>query len=160
MKSIDAARAWAKRIKRDIVAVSFAARDPRTPWPMRLLALVVAAYALSPIDLIPDFIPVIGYLDDLLIVPLGLMWVLRLLPKPVLDDARARAASSLERPSGKVGLVFVVILWVAGAAAAAYWLFDRSLSARRRAHLRISMIYLGKCANTVFRPWRSIKKTS
>jgi len=79
MGILASAKGWAKRIKQDFVAVYFAAHDPRTPWPVRFLAFLVAAYALSPIDLIPDFIPVIGYLDDLLIVPLGLMWVLRLL---------------------------------------------------------------------------------
>ena len=71
-------KAWAKQIKQQTLTVYFAARDPRTPWAVRLLALLVAAYALSPIDLIPDFIPIIGYLDDLLIVPLGLALVVRL----------------------------------------------------------------------------------
>jgi uncharacterized membrane protein YkvA (DUF1232 family) len=124
MGFIDSAKAWAKRLKRDVVAVYFAARDPRTPLPVRLLAFLVAAYALSPIDLIPDFIPVIGYLDDLLIVPLGLMWVIHLLPQPVLDDARAKAAVRLERPSGKLGLVLIVIIWLVGAGAL-YWAFNR-----------------------------------
>ena len=80
MAVLGSARLWAQGIKRDVVAVYFAARDPATPWSVRLLALGVAAYALSPIDLIPDFIPVLGYLDDLLIVPLGLMLVIRWLP--------------------------------------------------------------------------------
>ena len=80
----------ARRIKQDVVAVYHAARDKRTPWAVRLLALLVAAYALSPIDLIPDFVPVLGYLDDLLLVPLGLLQVIRLLPPAVLADARRR----------------------------------------------------------------------
>ena len=126
MGVLASAKGWAKRLKLDVVAVYFAARDPRTPWPVRLLAFLVAAYALSPIDLIPDFIPIIGYLDDLLIVPLGLMWVLRLLPKPVLDEARAKAAVNLERPSGKLGLVLIVSIWLVTAAAAFCWTLDRS----------------------------------
>ena len=95
MSLLTAAKDWARRIKRDVVAVYFAARDARTPWPARCLAVAVAAYALSPIDLIPDFIPVLGYLDDLLIVPLGLLLVIRMLPPAVLQDARDKAASVL-----------------------------------------------------------------
>jgi uncharacterized membrane protein YkvA (DUF1232 family) len=118
---LGALRSWAKRVKLDIVAVYFAARDPRTPVLVRILALSVAAYALSPIDLIPDFIPVIGYLDDLVIVPLGLMCVLRLIPPPVLAEARARAAAAIERPSGRPGLFLVVAVWIAAGAGLLYW---------------------------------------
>ena len=92
MAWLSALKRWANGIKRDVVAVWFAARDPLAPVLARLLALAVAAYALSPVDLIPDFIPVLGYLDDLLIVPLGLMLVIRLLPPDVLALARGRAA--------------------------------------------------------------------
>ncbi len=122
---LDKAKAWARRIKRDVVAVYFAARDPRTPTLVRILAFAVAAYALSPIDLIPDFIPLIGYLDDLLIVPLGLIWVLRLLPPVVLADARARAAAIVERPSGRAGLLIVGAIWILITAGALYWLLKR-----------------------------------
>lgn len=122
---LDKAKAWARRIKRDVVAVYFAARDPRTPTLVRILAFAVAAYALSPIDLIPDFIPVIGYLDDLLIVPLGLMWVLRLLPPDVLADARARAAAIVERPSERAGLLIVGAIWILITAGALYWFLKR-----------------------------------
>ncbi|MFT5449463.1 MAG: uncharacterized membrane protein YkvA (DUF1232 family) [Gammaproteobacteria bacterium] len=117
-----AVKQWANRIKRDVVAVYFAARDPFTPMPVRLLAIAVAAYALSPIDLIPDFIPVLGYLDDLLIVPLGLMLVIRLLPPAVLASARERAAAVLERPSSHAAAMCVVVLWVLVALALGYWL--------------------------------------
>ncbi len=117
--------AWARGIKRDAVAVWFAARDPKTPWPAKVLAMAVAAYALSPIDLIPDFIPVLGYLDDLLIVPLGLMLVIRLLPADVLAQARASAAALLARPRSVVAAACVVVVWVAGAAAFGYWLLRR-----------------------------------
>lgn len=115
-------KVWASRIRRDVVAVYYAARDPRTPLAVRLLAVVVAAYALSPIDLIPDFIPVLGYLDDLLIVPVGLWIVIRLVPDHVLAAARAKAATALERPLSRAAAVFIVSLWIGGLAACAYWL--------------------------------------
>ncbi|MFM2054699.1 MAG: hypothetical protein RL456_2736 [Pseudomonadota bacterium] len=120
-----AAQDWARRIKRDAVAVYFAARHPDTPRRVRVLALVVAAYALSPIDLIPDFIPVLGYLDDLLIVPLGLAMVIRLLPPDVLAASRAQAAAVLERPRSRVMAGVFVLVWLAGAAALVYGLAPR-----------------------------------
>jgi uncharacterized membrane protein YkvA (DUF1232 family) len=119
------AQAWARGIRRDVVAVWHAARDPRTPWAARVLALLVAAYALSPIDLIPDFVPVLGYLDDLLLVPLGLLLVIRLLPPAVLADARQRAAQTLARPRSRVAAVAIVALWLAAMAAAAWWWLQR-----------------------------------
>ena len=106
-------KAWARRLKADVVTVYFAARDTRCPWAVRLLALGVAAYALSPIDLIPDFIPVLGYLDDLLIVPLGLWLVLRCLPAEVLVDSRAHAATLLAKPRNYVAAALFVMLWLA-----------------------------------------------
>lgn len=105
-------RAWARGIKRDVVAVYFAARDPRTPWLVRLLAIAVAGYALSPIDLIPDFIPVLGYLDDLILVPLGLRLVLQLLPAEVLDDARVRATETLARPRSRIAAAVIIAIWL------------------------------------------------
>ena len=125
MSRLDAARDWARRIKRDVVAVWFAARDPRTPPALRLFALAIAAYALSPIDLIPDFIPVLGYLDDLLIVPLGIALVVRWLPPPVLADARGRAAEALARPRSRWAAVFIVALWLACAVAVGAWWLRR-----------------------------------
>src|SRR6266478_5767146 len=80
---------WARAIRRDVVAVWIAAHDPRVPWHAKALALAVAAYALSPIDLIPDFIPVLGYLDDLIIVPAGIALVIRLIPAPIMAEHRA-----------------------------------------------------------------------
>ncbi|RWX32769.1 DUF1232 domain-containing protein, partial [Rhizobium leguminosarum] len=80
MQLISKAKNWAKSLKRDIVALWLAARDPRVPWHAKVVAGAVAAYALSPIDLIPDFIPILGYLDDLLILPLGIMLAIRLVP--------------------------------------------------------------------------------
>src|SRR4051812_9464505 len=91
-------RGWARSVKRDLHAVYLAARDPRTPWYAKALALCVAGYALSPIDLIPDFIPVLGYLDDAVIVPLGILAVVKLIPSDVMADSRAAAAARAERP--------------------------------------------------------------
>lgn len=105
---------WARRLKRETRAVVRAARDPRVGWPVRLLALAVAAYALSPIDLIPDFIPVLGLLDDLILVPLGLWLVIRLLPPDILDEHRRAVADLGPAPVSRAGAVAVVALWVVG----------------------------------------------
>ncbi len=117
-------KTWAKALKQHTLTVYFAARDPRTPLLVRLLALMVAAYALSPIDLIPDFIPVIGYLDDLLLLPLGLWLVVRLTPAEVIDSAREKAAQATQRPVSRGAAVAVVGLWVVLALVCARWLFE------------------------------------
>src|SRR5438128_1859442 len=96
-------RQRAGALKTATQALYLAARDPRTPWYARALALAVVAYAFSPIDLIPDPIPLLGYLDDLIIVPAGIALTLRLIPPEVLADARARAAEGRERPLGRAG---------------------------------------------------------
>ncbi|QIA25975.1 DUF1232 domain-containing protein [Mesorhizobium sp. AA22] len=103
-------------MKLDVVALWFAARDPRVPWSAKLVAGMVAAYALSPIDLIPDFIPVLGYLDDLIIVPLGVILAIRLVPPPLMDEFRAQAAALETRPQSRTGMFFIVALWLAFAA--------------------------------------------
>jgi uncharacterized membrane protein YkvA (DUF1232 family) len=113
---------WAAALKRHTLTVYYAARDPRTPWPVRLLALAVAAYALSPIDLIPDFIPVLGVLDDLVILPLGLWLVVRLTPAEVVAAARERAERALERPRSRIAAVLVVGLWLLVALVLLRWL--------------------------------------
>ncbi|WDR02990.1 YkvA family protein [Devosia algicola] len=105
------ARRWAKAIKRDVIAIWLAARDRRTPWTARILAAAIAAYALSPIDLIPDFIPVLGYLDDLLIVPLGILAVIKLVPAPLMVEFRQTAAHRAERPTSRLGAIVVLLLW-------------------------------------------------
>ena len=107
-----ALKAWAKKLKRDVVALWLAARDPRTPWHARALAGAVAAYALSPIDLIPDFIPVLGYLDDLLIVPAGIWLALRWVPAPLMAELRERAATRA-RPWSLAAAIVIVALWLA-----------------------------------------------
>jgi uncharacterized membrane protein YkvA (DUF1232 family) len=122
-------RDWARAVKRDVVAIWLAGRDPRVPWPVKLLALLVAGYALSPIDLIPDFIPVLGYLDDVLLVPLGVLLVIRLLPPALLAEHRASAASIIERPVSKRGMAVIIAIWLAAAALAA-WLVWRWFAAR------------------------------
>ena len=104
-------REWAHALKRQTLVVWFAARDPRTPLFARLLALTVAAYALSPIDLIPDFIPVLGVLDDVIIVPLGLWLVLRLVPAEVIADARVSAESVATRPTSRAMATAIVSIW-------------------------------------------------
>lgn len=117
-------KTWAKALKQHTLTVYFAARDPRTPLLVRLLALMVAAYALSPIDLIPDFIPVIGYLDDLLLLPLGLWLVVRLTPPEVIATAREKAALATEKPVSRAAAVAVVGLWLVLALVCARWLFE------------------------------------
>lgn len=112
---------WARSLKRDVVALWIAARDARTPLLAKILAGSVAAYALSPIDLIPDFIPVLGYLDDLLIVPLGIALAVRLIPAPLMAEYRLLAAKRDERPPGRAGLAIVIAIWLA-ATALAGWL--------------------------------------
>ena len=107
-------KAWARDLKRDSHAVYLASRDPRVPWYARALAVAVAAYALSPIDLIPDFIPVIGYLDDLIIVPLGISLVVRLIPDEVMVECRARANEAGQRPVSRMGMVVIILIWIAG----------------------------------------------
>ena len=115
------ARSWARQIKRDVVALWLAIRDPRVPWYAKTVAAVVAGYALSPIDLIPDFIPVLGYLDDLMIVPLGIMLAVKLVPAPVMADLRVRAMGRA-RPKSIAGLIAVLFIWAAAAGLVVRWL--------------------------------------
>src|SRR6185436_10555723 len=102
-----------RSIRRDVLAIYLAARDPRVPWYAKALALCVAAYALSPIDLIPDFIPVLGYLDDLIIVPLGILAVVQLIPPEIMAEHRAAAAIVAERPVSRGAAVVIVLIWIA-----------------------------------------------
>jgi len=111
-------------VKRDVVALWLAARDRRTPWYAKALALALAAYALSPIDLIPDFVPVLGYLDDAVIVPLGILLTVMLIPGDLMAEFRAEAERRSERPVSRAGAAAVVALWIAAAGALAWWLFN------------------------------------
>ncbi len=113
---------WAKALKRDVVALYLAARDPRVPLTVKALAALVAAYALSPIDLIPDFIPVLGYLDELILLPAALWLVVRLIDPAIMAEHRAAALRLTEGPRSAWGAALVVILWVL-AASALLWAF-------------------------------------
>ena len=118
-------KSWARRIKRDAVTLWFAYRDPRTPLLAKALCVFVVAYALSPIDLIPDFIPVLGYVDDVILLP-GLIWLaIRMLPTLVVEQSRADADEWMEetgkKPTSYVGAAFIVALWLALAFCAWYW---------------------------------------
>jgi uncharacterized membrane protein YkvA (DUF1232 family) len=106
------AKRWARAVKRDVVVLVIAARDARTPLAAKLVGGLVAAYALSPIDLIPDFIPVVGYLDDLLIVPLGVLLAIRLIPDHLLTEFRDAAARWSRRRSSVAGAALVVRIWL------------------------------------------------
>ena len=109
-------KTWAQALRRDAHAILLASRDSRVPCAARLLAIAVAGYALSPIDLIPDFIPVLGVLDDLIIVPLGIWLVIALIPDDVMREYRAMASAAAQRPVSKPAAVIIVALWISGAA--------------------------------------------
>jgi uncharacterized membrane protein YkvA (DUF1232 family) len=128
MKGTERLKRWARRVKRDGLTLWFAIKDPRTPWHAKALGVFVVAYALSPIDLIPDFIPVIGYLDDLLLLP-ALIWLaVRLLPAEVLVDCRRQAdewmAKKGAKPVSRAGAVLVVALWMGTAIAVWYGVIE------------------------------------
>jgi uncharacterized membrane protein YkvA (DUF1232 family) len=108
---------WARALKRDTYAVYLVARSPDTPWYVKVLAVAVAAYAFSPIDLIPDFIPVLGYLDDLVLVPLGIWLVVSLIPEQAMAEYRARADEAMQRPrDSKLAAIVIIAIWMCGAA--------------------------------------------
>jgi uncharacterized membrane protein YkvA (DUF1232 family) len=132
MLTLQQLKARARDLKRQVFVLYAACRDPRVPWYAKALALGVVAYAFSPIDLIPDFIPVLGLLDDLILVPLGIMLVLRLIPEPVLADCRAQAEAlqAGDRPTSRLAAALVIAVWLLGAGWLALWLyrlFGRSL---------------------------------
>ena len=121
------AASWKERaraLKREIVVLYFAVRDPRTPLAAKLIAGLVVAYALSPIDLIPDFIPILGYLDDLILVPLGIALCLRLIPPPVLAEARLRAAALASKPRNYIAAALIIAVWLLVAGMLLYWIYE------------------------------------
>jgi uncharacterized membrane protein YkvA (DUF1232 family) len=115
-------KSWARTMKRDTLALYLAARDPRVPWHAKAMAMATAAYAFSPIDLIPDFIPVLGYVDELFVLPLFIWISVRLVPPDVMTELRAEADRRLSdgRPRSKAGAVAIVLIWLSAAAAAYY----------------------------------------
>jgi len=115
MSLLETLKARARELKRETYVLYLAVRDPRTPWYARAIAAAVVAYALSPIDLIPDFIPVIGYLDDLIVVPLGIALALKLIPAPVMADCRTRALAADKLPLSRAGAAAIIALWLAAA---------------------------------------------
>ncbi|ESY85931.1 membrane protein [Mesorhizobium sp. LNHC220B00] len=122
MATLSALKSWARGIKRDIVALWLAARDPRVPWYAKAAAGAVAAYALSPIDLIPDFISIIGYLDDVVIVPIGILLAVRLVPPELMEEFRQEAIRRESRPKSLFGAAVIAAIWI-GMAAFLIWLF-------------------------------------
>jgi len=122
----DRLKEWAKRVRLDVLALYLAARDPRVPWYAKALAALVAAYALSPIDIVPDFIPVLGYLDDLVVLPLGIKVAIRLIPDDVMADLRRQAEERINtRPRSAVGAVIIILVWLTAAVILVRILFKR-----------------------------------
>jgi len=116
-------REWARQLKQQTLVLYFAVRDPRTPLPAKLVAGFVVAYAISPIDLIPDFIPVIGLLDDVILVPIGIWLALKFVPPIVMKDAAHRAEASSERPTSKTAGAVIIAIWGVCAASVGWWLY-------------------------------------
>ena len=112
---------WARRLKVEVYAIYLAYKDPRVPWYARVFAAVVVGYAFSPIDLIPDVVPVLGYLDDLILVPLGVALAIKMIPSPVLSECRKKARETEDRPVNRVAAAVVVAVWIA-LAVLAVWL--------------------------------------
>jgi uncharacterized membrane protein YkvA (DUF1232 family) len=116
-------RLWARTLKRDVLALWIAARDARTPRLAKIIAIAVAGYAFSPIDVIPDFVPVLGYLDDLIILPAGIALAIRLIPSDLMAEFRLRASSRMDRPRSYVAMSVIVLIWLAAITAVGVWLF-------------------------------------
>lgn len=125
MGFVDTTRAWARRIKRDAMTLWFARAHPATPWYAKAMGGFVVAYALSPIDLIPDFIPVLGYLDDVILLPILIWLTVRMLPPEVLAESRQKAeqwmAEQGSKPRSLGGAVAIVLIWVVVGAMVALW---------------------------------------
>jgi uncharacterized membrane protein YkvA (DUF1232 family) len=109
---IQCAKEWARTVKRDAIALWIAARDPRTPWYAKVIAGFIAAYAFSPIDLIPDFIPLIGYLDDLILLPIGILAAVALIPPPLMAEFRDEARRRADRPTSWFAAALVIAVWI------------------------------------------------
>jgi uncharacterized membrane protein YkvA (DUF1232 family) len=115
----------ARVIRRDLHALYLASRDPRVPWYAKAMAVVIAGYALSPIDLVPDFIPVLGYLDEVILVPLGVLLVVRLIPPAIMSEHRNSAAAAEHRPVSRVAALVIACVWIASAALCGWLVLSR-----------------------------------
>lgn len=121
--ALAALKARAEALKHETLALWYALKHPRTPLAAKVVAAMVVAYAVSPIDLIPDFIPVLGMLDDLILLPLGIALCIRLLPAEVMAECRERARESLEQPKSYAAAAIIVVLWVVALAALGWWAY-------------------------------------
>jgi uncharacterized membrane protein YkvA (DUF1232 family) len=115
----------ARHLKSETFALWLAARHPGTPWYAKLLVAGIVAYALSPIDLIPDFVPVLGYLDELILIPLGIVLAIGIIPGPILEECRARAQERMAsaRPVSRIAALVIVGVWIAAAALCGVWAY-------------------------------------
>ncbi|WP_145019795.1 YkvA family protein [Paenibacillus sp. Y412MC10] len=120
-------KAWAKQLKRQVFVLYYAYRDKRSPWYAKLFSMCVVAYAFSPIDLIPDFIPVIGYADDLVLIPLGVLAAIKMMPGEVIEDAKKKADACMNqgKPVNWAAGVMIILLWAAVLAAVLTYLYNR-----------------------------------
>ena len=112
---------WARAIRCDVHAHWLAGRDPRVPWYAKAVALLIAAYALSPIDLIPDFVPILGYLDEVILLPPAILLAVKLVPPELMAEHRAAAAKAERRPVSRAGAAMIVALWLLASAALVWW---------------------------------------
>lgn len=102
----------AERLKSEVLALSLAYKEPGVPWYAKLLILIVVGYAFSPIDLIPDFIPILGYFDDFVLIPLGVVMVIKMIPQPIMEEARVKAETMVIRPKSWITAIFIVAIWM------------------------------------------------
>jgi len=116
----------ARHLKAETFALYLAARDPRTPWYAKLLVAGIVAYAFSPIDLIPDFVPVLGYLDDLILIPIGIVVAIRLVPHQVLAECRVRAQETIRngKPVSRVAGAVIIVIWLMLASLCIVWAYE------------------------------------
>ena len=117
----------ARRLKAEVTALYLAARHPRTPWYAKALIAAIVAYALSPIDLIPDFIPVLGFVDEIVLLPFAIVLAVKLVPADVMAECRARASETgrVMTRAGRIGAVVIVVLWIAAIAVAGTWAYEK-----------------------------------
>ncbi len=126
MSQIKTLKQFACNLKRDVFALYFAARHPQTPWYAKVLVVAVVAYAFSPIDLIPDFIPVLGYLDDLILLPMGIALAIKMIPAQVMDECRLLAAESSkgQKPVNWIAGTVILFVWLVSGIALTWWFYE------------------------------------